>query len=128
MLAAPSGIRVSPAQAHSLALIINELAANVHKHVLAQRASVCIDVSFSLDGDSILMVFRDDGPGFPASIVSRDVNGGGTGFEIIGNLARRSLKGTIRLSNEPGATVRLRFPIDATMDNTNRIAREGGYS
>ncbi len=115
----PSGVRVSPNQAQSLALILSELALNESKHVLQNGASIRMVVSVTQeDGDAVL-VFRDNGPGYPAEILARQSMGVGLG--LVRNLVLQNLRGQLVLRNEAGAVTEIRFPL-AEAENEGKEA------
>jgi two-component sensor histidine kinase len=62
----PSAIRVSPKQANSVALIINELATNSVNNAWPDEIS---QIQLFIDqetADIATLRFQDDGPGYPA--------------------------------------------------------------
>ena len=65
----PSPIRVTPDQAHNMALVINELATNTVKYGLPEHGTAHITVRIGRDGDKVLFEFRNDGPGYPEEIL-----------------------------------------------------------
>jgi PAS domain S-box-containing protein len=103
----PSPVRVTPDQAHNLALVFNELATNTIKHALAGREGGCITVHISLDDDTVLCEFRDDGPGYPEGASERE--GHNVGLDLIREIVRRSLRGDLSLRNDGGAVALIRF-------------------
>ena len=103
----PSPARVTPDQANTLALVINELATNAIKH--GQRGgqvpsiSVCIEENDS----QILFEFRDNGPGYPEPIF--DGEHYNAGLYLVTNLVQRDLKGEVTLRSDHGAVARIQF-------------------
>jgi two-component sensor histidine kinase len=57
----PAPIRVTPQQAHNLALVINELATNTVQHAMAERTTGQIAVKISLEEGTIRCELRDNG-------------------------------------------------------------------
>ena len=57
----------------------------------------------------IVFEFRDDGQGYPEDVLSRKRRN--IGFELIGNIIRRGLKGELILDNDPGAVTTIRFKV-----------------
>jgi DNA-binding response OmpR family regulator/anti-sigma regulatory factor (Ser/Thr protein kinase) len=117
----PSPVEVSPRQAGNLALIITELATNTVKHAMGGRATGRIAVSSLYEdeemrrrGDegargqvgTILFEYRDDGPGYPETVLGLEEHD--VGLYLIQRLAQ-SLQGTVTLANDGGAVTRLRF-------------------
>jgi two-component sensor histidine kinase len=103
-------VRVTPKQANSLAMVINELATNSLKYALLKnRQVVQVKVSITLDEDGmVLLEYRDDGPGFPDSVLRLERQN--VGMHLIHNISRRDLRGDVALRNDQGAVVTLRFP------------------
>ena len=95
----PSPVRVSPDQAHNLALILYELVTNTIKYGLSGRTAGRITVDVAQDNGTIELVYGDDGPGYPEEIVQGKSVQGNVGFHLINNLVKRSLRGTLELRN-----------------------------
>ncbi len=102
-----SAVEVTAKQANSLALVLNELTTNTIKYALEERDTGKIIVTIDQDNDMIIFKFQDDGPGYPATTLS-EVNQN-VGLYLIKNIVRKDLRGTVSLSNEPGAATTLRF-------------------
>ena len=105
----PSSVQMTPQQANSLALVLNELATNTIKHALQERQAVHISVRIALenDDDTVLLEFRDDGPGHPEEVLqlkSRNV-----GLYLIQTIVRDDLRGELALRNDQGAVTTIRF-------------------
>jgi len=112
----PSHVRVSPDQAHNLALILNELVTNTIKYALSGRSTGRITVDVTEDDGMIKLVYGDDGPGYPERLLQGGGLKGNVGFHLINNLVKRSLRGNLELRNRldkegggPGAIAVLRF-------------------
>ncbi len=103
----PSPIEVNPNQAHGLALVINELATNAVKYAWPNQDQGQITIHISYDEEMIVFEFRDDGQGYPEDVLSRERRN--IGFELIGNIVRRGLKGELILDNNAGAVTTIRF-------------------
>jgi len=103
----PSPVRVTPDQAHNLALLINELATNTVKHALQERDKAHITVHIKLDDDTILFEFRDDGPGYPEEVLELECYG--VGFDLVQNVVHKNLCGELSLHNDHGALAVIRF-------------------
>ena len=103
----PSPVRVTPDQAHNLALVINELATNTVRHGLRERDTAHIEVRIELDDDTMLFEFRDDGPGYPEEVLRSERDS--VGFDLIQNIVRKSLRGELSLYNDRGAVAAIRF-------------------
>ncbi len=104
----PSPVRVSPDQAHTLALVINELALNVSKHVLADGRPCRVTMESTQEDGAIVLILRDDGPGYPAEVLTGQRSG--VGIDLVRNLVTRNLRGQLKLSNQAGAVTEVRFP------------------
>ena len=97
--------RFTSRQGTSLALVLSELVGNSIKH---GRGEVWVE--FRVLSDSARLTIRDEGPGFPPDFdAKRSMN---TGLELVDNLARWDLGGTITYENGPegGASVSLTIP------------------
>ncbi len=103
----PSPVRVSPDQAHDLALVINELATNTIKHVLCERDSAHVNVFIALDGTTVQFEFRDDGPGYSEDVLR--LGGQGIGCGLINDIVHKSLRGELSLDSDNGAVAVIRF-------------------
>jgi two-component sensor histidine kinase len=112
--ATPSSVRINSSQAHHLTLVINELATNTIKHALNDRDEVRIEVEIKLIDSSCRLIYRDDGPGYPASIVRGDTSGASVGFILIRGIVNESLRGLVGLSNDGGAVTTIQFKHQAT--------------
>jgi two-component system, sensor histidine kinase PdtaS len=102
-----SPIRVTADQAHSLALVFNELATNTIRHALVEGDARAITVEIALDGDSIVCEFRDDGPGFSEAVLRGESYN--VGLNLVHNVVRRNLHGNLTLRNDEGAVALIRF-------------------
>jgi two-component sensor histidine kinase len=112
--AAPSSLRINSSQAHHLTLVINELATNTIKHALINQDEVRIEVEIELTDTSCRLVFRDNGPGYPESIVRGDTSSASVGFILIRGIVNESLRGLVGLSNDGGAVTTIQFKHQAT--------------
>ncbi len=104
----PLPVLVSPDQAHTLALVFNELALNVDKHASSNERSVQASIDITREDGTILLRFRDDGPGYPEEVVTGRQHG--VGLVLLYNLVRQNLHGQMMLYNEGGAVAEIRFP------------------
>jgi two-component sensor histidine kinase len=105
----PSPVKVTPDQAHHLALVLNELATNTLQHAFDHCCEVRITVRITCEEDTIQCEFRDDGPGYPEQLLDPDHAYHNVGFELIQDIVRRSLRGELRLYNDYGAVTAIRF-------------------
>lgn len=106
----PSTVVVSPRQASSLALVLNELTTNSIKHgrvldrPLELRFEACADEGF------LILCYRDNGPGFPADVLAGGP--GNTGLQLARQLVTETLRGQLILDNDDGAVVTLRSRVE----------------
>ena len=106
-------IRVTPKQASSLALVINELATNTIKHTLLDRDAGKIAVNMALETSAtsrkptILFEFRDDGPGYPKEVL--ELNSSKVGLYLVQNIVGHDLDGEATFHNNYGAVTTIRF-------------------
>ncbi len=103
----PSALLVSPRQAGTLALVLNELVHNTVKYAGQPAGGVCIGFQVNCDQGEITMRYRDNGPGYPPDILV--AKGTTNGLELIKNLMSGSLSGSVTLANDNGAVATLRF-------------------
>ncbi len=106
----PSPVLVSPAQAGSLALIFNELATNSAKYAWPESWIGRINVQITSPAESIIFEYRDDGPGFPAGVLSLEQHN--LGLYLIKNIVTQELRGQLSLANRGGAVVTITFPAE----------------
>lgn len=105
-----SEVVASPRQAGSLALVLNELAANSVKHALRESAPLCISLHASSTDGWLEIDYRDDGPGYPESVLCGQRTN--VGLNLVRELVRDSLRGTLALENAGGARTSLRIPVE----------------
>jgi PAS domain S-box-containing protein len=103
----PSPVRVTPDQAHNLALVINELATNTIKYALQERNAAHIAVRIAPDADIVRLEYRDDGPGYPEVVLRLERHN--VGFDLIQTMVCESLRGELSLHNDHGAVAVIRF-------------------
>jgi PAS domain S-box-containing protein len=103
----PSPVLVTPAQAHNLALVVNELATNSFKYALLGRDVGRIAVRVAREDHTVRLEFRDDGPGYPEEVLGLERNG--VGFDLVQNIVRSNLGGELSLHNDGGAVAVIRF-------------------
>ncbi len=116
-----SPVRVSPDQAHTLALIVNELALNVIKHALGPARTIQVSLDIGLAEEYAVLTFRDNGPGYPEAVMAGQQ--AGVGLSLLRNLVRQNLRGQLALRNEGGAVVEIRFPVgEKSRSNLPRLA------
>jgi two-component sensor histidine kinase len=106
----PAPVRVRPAQANSLALVINELATNTVKYALpaiTQRHPIRITVHVGYEDDLVLLEFRDNGPGYPEEVLRLEQHN--VGMYLIQNIVSEQLQGELNFYNDQGAVATIRF-------------------
>ncbi len=91
----PARIGIPSRQATILALVLNELVANIFKHAFVERASGSIVIGASQEGPVITLFVADDGPGLPAGFDFETSEG--VGLSLIRTLVRTDLGGRFRL-------------------------------
>jgi len=101
---APSEVMLASDAAPQLAMVLCELATNVARHAADGRSPVSCEAASWLDGPKLVITFRDDGEGYPPAVLQGD---GGVGLDLVRNLVKGSLRGTIRLLNDQGAVIRI---------------------
>ncbi|HPM72724.1 MAG TPA: sensor histidine kinase [Spirochaetales bacterium] len=91
-------------------ILVAEACSNAARYGRSGSAPVSVSVSIrSVDG-SVAATVRDDGPGFPLEVLSRQLAADTSlGISLMEALAVQ-VSGELSLRNEPGATVELRIP------------------
>ena len=106
---APARVRAGSNQAHHLAIVFNELAGNVVKHVLDKQDLAHIVIQIAESGNEVRIVFSDDGPGYPEDMLEKGASSAGAGIELARSLVERNLGGTLTLRSEGGAHAEMAF-------------------
>ncbi len=102
-------IRITPKQSSSLALVLNELTTNTIKHSLTQQDISQISLQITLEGETIILEYRDDGPGYPDHVLQQiDHN---VGLYLIKNIVCSDLRGEFKSYNDNGAVAIIRFKL-----------------
>jgi two-component sensor histidine kinase len=60
--------------------------------------------------DTLLLEYRDDGPGYPTDVIAGERLS--TGMSLARELVQGTLRGTLRLLNDGGAVARLNIPME----------------
>lgn len=110
----PSPVLISPKQAHSLALVINELTTNTLKYALAERDVAHIRVEIVIEerdslGRMVRFEFRDDGPGYPDDVLRKERRE--VGMYMIQSITHKDLRGKLILDNDNGAVTTICFKL-----------------
>ena len=106
----PSDCIVDSDQAHYLAIILNELTINSLKYSFQKDKEIRINLSIQDQKESIQLIFHDNGPGYPESILDGHIPSSCIGHNLIQGIVRTSLQGDIELKNDAGATTIITFP------------------
>ena len=104
---ASSRIRVTPDQARHLTLVINELTTNAVKHALTEDKHIRIDVQIDSYDDRTMLIFKDNGPGYPEDVLKLERYD--VGFNLIQKIVQRNLEGRVALYNDDGAVAQIDF-------------------
>ena len=104
-------VRVTPDQAHSLTLVISELATNTVKHALGERDALHVGFQIAFDDDIVRCEFRDDGPGYPEDALRLERYN--VSFDLIQSIVRDNLGGELALHNDHGAVALVSFRCEA---------------
>ena len=89
-------------------LVINELVSNALKHAFPEGRTGAIFIDFQRQGDTYVLVFRDDGIGMPQGIDNTHYET--FGLELIRGLVGQ-LNGTIELDRTAGTAYTITFPV-----------------
>ncbi len=103
----PNEIKVSPRQAGTLAMVINELATNTVKYAQPSTGSVTIGFEAESSPGFITLCYRDNGPGYPPEVLAQERSN--VGLKLIHDMVAHTLGGSIELTNNLGAVTTLRI-------------------
>jgi PAS domain S-box-containing protein len=106
-----ASVHLSPKQATTVGLILNELATNSLKYASNQNERVLLQLQAHTSGDIVDLEYRDNGRGYPDEILQGTHKS--VGLYLIEALAEHDLGGQITFSNDQGAVTRLRFALVA---------------
>jgi len=106
----PSSLEVSPRQASSLALVLNELATNTVKHALQGRSNAGVRVQAIAEGEDIRLEYRDDGPGYPEHVLRSGRPA--VGMRLVNQLVAETLRGRLGLAAEGGAVTVMHIKVE----------------
>ncbi len=106
----PGAERVSPRQAGTLAMVINELTTNTVKY--GNPAGGAVTIGFEAESDSVGMTlrYRDNGPGYPPEVLAQERSN--IGLKLIKELVHGSLGGQVTITNDHGAVATLRIRLE----------------
>jgi two-component sensor histidine kinase/HAMP domain-containing protein len=102
-------ITLSLIQAMPCAMIFNELISNSFKHAYQPDQPGNIAISMSATDNFISVRFKDDGVGIPEDMDLSQTKS--LGMKLINNLVVKQLKGSLRISRNPGTEVVFGFKI-----------------
>jgi two-component sensor histidine kinase len=106
-------LRVTPRQAITVALVVNELTTNSAKYAFHERSQGRIHVQIIPTPDDapekVRLVFRDDGPGMPDDVLTEQRHN--VGLWLVQVNATRNLGGEVEWWNDDGAVVAFTFAL-----------------
>ena len=108
-------IKINSNQAHHLTLVLNELATNYYKYGYDKSKTGELQVIISNEAEKLKFLIKDNGPGYPQSMVDGDFKQTGIGFDLIRGIVTRSLEGEIAIRNENGAVTEISFDNEMLM-------------
>ncbi|HSJ55709.1 MAG TPA: sensor histidine kinase, partial [Anaerolineae bacterium] len=104
----PSPVKVTPEQAHHLALVLGELVMNSAKYGRG-HGGLYLRLHARLDDGLVSLVYRDRGPGYPPDVLGG--RGRSLGLWLVDAIVTTSLQGEWSIRNEDGAVTELCFPV-----------------
>ena len=112
-------LRLNPASAQSIGLVLHELATNAGKYGALATDTGRVDIGWGIDGGTLAMSWTErDGP--PVSLPKRR----GFGTIVTEAIAARSMDGAVKLDYAPsGLTWRLTCPAANALEPGERTAR-----
>lgn len=112
-------IRVPPALATNLAILLHELAMNAVKHAFPHRPSGRLSIDLAANAHTLELRCTDDGPGYPEEVLRGENHN--MGLYLLQRITERDLAGTIELATdaEGGAVTSIRFPFPKTQDESH---------
>jgi two-component sensor histidine kinase len=103
-----SDVKVNPDQAHSLALIFNELVRNSIKYAFKNNEQLRITMNIHQNKfGEIIINYKDNGPGFPDEVLRMEKSG--LGIDIVKNMVSKNLQGELTMLNNAGASTEITF-------------------
>ncbi|MDD9898143.1 MAG: sensor histidine kinase [Candidatus Melainabacteria bacterium] len=108
----PEKVFVPSEDATNLALVLNEILSNTLEHTLDKLSQ--IDIELMVGDESLTMIVKDDGGGFPEGFDYKQSTG--LGWEIVRTITEESLGGRLRVENyqdgeRQGVRVELQIPL-----------------
>ena len=103
-----SDIKVNSSQAHSLALIFNELVRNSIKYAPKINEQLRITMNIYQEKSGMIGInYNDNGSGFPGEVLRMEKSG--LGIDIIRNMVSKNLQGELTMLNDGGAVTEITF-------------------
>ncbi len=106
-ISANTPVLVSPKQANSLAMVVNEMITNTIKYALKDRVTASVTVSIFEEAGEITLKYHDDGPGFPQAVIEQKQKN--VGMYLLHNIVSNDLRGEVLLQNNNGAIITICF-------------------
>jgi PAS domain S-box-containing protein len=113
-------VRVTPEQAHHLALVIGELTTNTIKYG-GSAEGLRISVHITLANGEVGIVYHNSGPGYPEKVLAGD--GHSVGLGLVRTIVTHSLRGAWSIWNDAGPVTEIRFPADLEL-NKDALQRD----
>jgi len=117
----PADVKVNSDQAHHLTLIINELVTNTLKHARNEKNDLKVNVKIQKKGNNVLIQFKDNGPGYPESVLKGESDTTNVGFDLIKGIVRRNLRGNVVIKNANGAECSITFKHESRIKDLEKI-------
>ena len=105
----PSSVNVNSNQAHNLTLVINELITNSIKYIKDKEKEIKVNVDIKKSKGNAIIIYRDNGKGYPQEMIEGNFSNVGIGFELIKGLVTHSLNGELKIQNDNGAVTIISF-------------------
>ncbi len=105
----PSPVRVTPKQAHNLALVLSELTTNTLKYAFDERETVHVTVGIRQDDEKVTLTYHNDGPDYPHDVVRLERHS--VGLDIVQRIVRQNLRGELALRNDGGPVTEIVFEV-----------------
>lgn len=104
----PDDLCLTLDQAVPLGLILAELLSNSFKHAFPEGRRGILTITLDRQAETALITVGDDGVGLPENLVQRSERS--LGLQLVRRLAFQ-IKGELHISNSPGATFAITFPL-----------------
>lgn len=104
-----SDARINSNQAHHLTMVLNELTTNTIKYATPVSGEIQIKLNINQDDDNLVIVYSDNGPGYPEPFLEEDYRDANIGVNLIIGIIRESLRGSLKFENSNGARIQFEF-------------------